>query len=34
MFLAHVCVVLGFTMAVGAVLACVRPLNRKNPYWI
>ena len=34
MFIEHLWVVMGFTMAVGAVLASVRPLNRKNPYWI
>lgn len=34
MFLAHVIVVLGFTTAVGAVLASIRPMTRRNPYWI
>ncbi len=30
----HVFVVLGFATAVGAVLATIRPLQRKNPFWI
>lgn len=34
MFLDHVLVVLGFATAVGAVLATIRPMNRKNPFWI